>query len=243
MANMNTYIFLFGLFLLTLLLVWIFLRASGNGQNSKDTHRKRKKSSYSSGCLFSAFLSLIILCIILFVAVSRSYHAFTKEEPVAIVRCEKVKSDTADFKLIFIPVLKNQKKGQETFFIRGQQWTVGGHIIKWSNILNLLGLHSMYKLTRIEGKYLSAFDESANQATVYSLTENESDRLWKILYKYGHRLPFIQSVYGNTVYTYPSFRGEFRVFVTTSGFTIKFFGETNRIKREKTTVKQDKPER
>ena len=239
---MNTFIVLFGLFLVTLILAWIFLSVSGTNRNSKDS-RKRQKNSCSPGCLFSFLLSLIILCIILFVAASRSYHTFTKQELVGLVRCEKVKSDTADFKLIFIPVLKNEEKKQETFLIRGKQWAIGGHIIKWSNTLNLLGLHSMYKLTRIEGKYISVYDEKTNQATIFSLTENENDPLWKILYKYGHRVPFIQSVYGSTVFTYPSFSGEFRVFGTTSGFTIKFFGEPRRTLREEPSIIQDRPER
>ncbi len=243
LANMNTLIVLFGLFLVTLILAWIFLSVSGAGRNSENSSRKRRKSSCSPGCFFSFLLSLIILCIILFIAVSRSYHTFTKQELVGIVRCEKVKSDSADFKLIYTPVIKDQEKRQKTFFIRGQQWAIGGHIIKWSNTLNLLGLHSMYKLTRIEGKYISAFDEKTNQASVYSLTEKESDPLWKILYKFGHRVPFIQSVYGNTVFTYPSFNGEFRLFVTTSGFTIKFLGDSNRTKREETTINRDRPER
>jgi hypothetical protein len=242
LANMNTLIVLFGLFLVTLVLAWIFLSVGVTGRKSKDS-RKRQTSSCSPGCLFTLILSLIILCILLSIAVLRSYQAFTKEELVAVVRCEKVTSDSADFKLLFTPVIKEQEKEQETFVIRGKQWAVGGHIIKWSNSLNLLGLHSMYKLTRIEGKYISAYDERTNQATVYSLTEKESDPLWKIMYKYGHRLPFIQSVYGNSVFTYPSFRGEFRVFVTTSGFTIKFSGDSNRAKSEETTVTRDRPER
>lgn len=239
---MNTLIVMFGLFLVTLILAWIFLSVSVTGRKSKDS-RKKLKSSCSPGCLFTLILSLIILCILLFVAVLRSYQAFTKEELVAVVRCEKVASDSADFKLIFTPVIKEQEQREETFLIRGKQWAVGGHIIKWSNSLNLLGLHSMYKLTRIEGKYISAFDEMNNQPTVYSLTEKESDPLWKIMYKYGHRLPFIQSVYGNSVFTYPSFRGEFKIFVTTSGFTIKFSEDSIRGKKAVTTVTRDRPER
>ena len=112
LANMNTLIVLFGLFLVTLILAWIFLSVSGTNRNSKDS-RKRQKSSCSPGCLFTFILSLLILCVILFIAASRSYHTFTKQELVGIVRCDKVKSDSADFRLTFIPVIKNQEKEQK----------------------------------------------------------------------------------------------------------------------------------
>jgi len=242
LANMNTLIVLFGLFLVTLILAWIFLSVSGTNRDSKDS-RKKQKSSCSPGCLFTFLLSLLILCVILFVAASRSYHTFTKQQLVGIVRCEKVKSDTVDFRLTFIPVIKNREKEQQTFLIRGKQWAIGGHIVKWSNLVNFFGLHSMYKLTRVEGKYISVYDEKTNQPSLYSLTENERDPMWKLLYKHGHRVPFIQSVYGNTVFTYPSFSGEFRVFVTTSGFTINFLGDSKRTNREETFTPRDRPER
>jgi len=43
--------------------------------------------------------------------------------------------------------------------LRGQQWAVEGHILKWDDWLNLLGLQTMYKLTRVRGRYLRAEDE------------------------------------------------------------------------------------
>jgi hypothetical protein len=64
-------------------------------------------------------------------------------------------------------------------------------------------------------------DEINKQPTVFSLVAREEDPRWRWLYKYGHRLRFVDAVYGNTVYTYPSTEELFVVYVSTSGFTVK----------------------
>jgi hypothetical protein len=109
--------------------------------------------------------------------------------------------------------------------LRGQQWTIEGHILKWDDWLNFLGLRTMYKLTRVRGRYLRAADEMNEPATVYSLVANEDAPRWRWLYEYGARLPFVQAVYGNTVFTFPSESKSFDIYVTTSGFMIIERGE------------------
>jgi hypothetical protein len=51
------------------------------------------------------------------------------------------------------------------------------------------------------------------------LVVSEEDR-WRWLYEYGSRLPFVQAVYGNTVFTFPAEGKVFAIYVTTSGFMI-----------------------
>jgi hypothetical protein len=111
--------------------------------------------------------------------------------------------------------------GAQGFLIKGDQWSVEGDVLKWEDWLTLLGLHTMYKLTRVRGRYLDTRQEIDNTPTVYSLVENQEDAEWRWLYKYGHRLPFVTAVYGNTVFTYPSREETFQIYVTTSGFMLQ----------------------
>jgi hypothetical protein len=104
--------------------------------------------------------------------------------------------------------------------LRGQQWSVEGHILTWDPWLNFLGLKTMYKLTRVRGRYLRADEEMSKPATVYSLVANEEDPRWRWLYIYGPQLPFVQAVYGNTVFTFPVEGKTFAIYVTASGFMI-----------------------
>jgi hypothetical protein len=165
--------------------------------------------------LISASIALLFLG-----AFIQSYTAFTQRELAAIIHCKTVPGteDTMVLELVTreSPTITKNRR----YLLRGQQWTVEGHILKWDDWLNFLGLRTMYKLTRVRGRYLQADDEMNKPATVYSLVPNEDDPGWRWLYEYGPRLPFVQAVYGNTVFTFPSEAKTFDIYVTTSGFMI-----------------------
>jgi hypothetical protein len=165
--------------------------------------------------LISASMALLFLG-----AFIRSYTTFTQRELAATVRCTTVPG-TEDTMILEFATPKSPPANEiHRYLLRGQQWTVEGHILKWDDWLNFLGLRTMYKLTRVRGRYLRAEDEMGKPATVYSLVSNEDDSRWRWLYEYGPRLPFVQAVYGNTVFTFPSESKTFGIYVTTSGLMI-----------------------
>jgi len=51
--------------------------------------------------------------------------------------------------------------------------------------------------------------------------EDEEDFLWGILYDAGHKLPFVNTVYGNATFQMVDKPKRFDVFVTTSGFMLR----------------------
>ncbi|MBN1542354.1 hypothetical protein JW992_09435, partial [candidate division KSB1 bacterium] len=59
------------------------------------------------------------------------------------------------------------------------------------------------------------------KASAYSLVVEEESPFWRWLYEFGGKIPLVQSAYGNTVYTYPSFSDRFMIYVTTSGFIVE----------------------
>jgi len=105
--------------------------------------------------------------------------------------------------------------------LTGDQWFVRGDIVKWDNWLNFFGLHTMYKLNRVGGYYANPTREMKQKPTHYSLVHQEDSPKWRWLYKYGYELPFINDVYGNSVYKYPAMNKVFKIYVTISGFTIE----------------------
>lgn len=169
------------------------------------------------------FLWMAVSAAILFLAAFiQSYQNFTKEELVAEVRCVPLQENgAASMHLELIPVQAGQRLPPRSFLLNGDQWALEGDILKWDDWLNFAGIHTMYKLTRIRGRYVNYQDEINQPPSVYSLVEQEDDPRWRWLYKYGHQLRFVDAVYGNTVYTYPSQQNIFEVYVSTSGFTVK----------------------
>ncbi|HWP91574.1 MAG TPA: hypothetical protein VNN20_05195 [Thermodesulfobacteriota bacterium] len=156
-----------------------------------------------------------------FTAFIQSYQGFTKKELVAIVRSTPLDSGVDGMRIELKLVRNGEIEKAREFMIRGDQWSIEGDILKWKDWLNFLGLHTMYKLTRVRGRYVDTQEEIRNIPTVYSLVGNEEDPVWRWLHKYGHKLPFVTAVYGNTVFTYPSEEKTYAVYVTTSGFMMQ----------------------
>lgn len=163
-------------------------------------------------------LSAAVLFLLGFI---QSYTAFTHRQPAAMVYCAPAE-DSEDEMILWLVTFEPPTAGYLSHHrLRGQQWAVEGHILKWDDWLNLLGLQTMYKLTRVRGRYLRAEDESSKPATASSLVEQEEDPRWRWLYEYGARLPFVTAVYGNTVFTFPSDTKTFEIYATPFGFMIE----------------------
>jgi hypothetical protein len=168
--------------------------------------------------LLMFFLSTATLFLFAFI---QSYTAFTHRTHGATVYCT-AKSDVEDEMVLNLVTIDSSTGGHLRHYrLRGQQWAIEGHILKWDDWLTFLGLQTMYKLTRVRGRYLRSEDESSILPSAYSLVANEEDSRWRFLYEYGPQLPFVNAVYGNTVFTFPSATKTFHIFVTTSGFMIE----------------------
>jgi len=163
-------------------------------------------------------LSAAVLFLLGFI---QSYTAFTHRQLAAMVYCAPAE-DSEDEMALWLVTFEPPTAGYLSHHrLCGQQWAVEGHILKWDDWLNLLGLQTMYKLTRVRGRYLRAEDESSKPATASSLVEQEEDPRWRWLYEYGARLPFVSAVYGNTVFTFPSDTKTFEIYATPFGFMIE----------------------
>lgn len=168
--------------------------------------------------LLAGALSAAILLLFAFI---QSYTAFTHRALAAEVYCALVPGAKDEMTLWLVTFESPPFGYLSQYSLGGQQWAIEGHILKWDEWLNFFGLHTMYKLSRVRGRYLRAEDERSKPAMVYSLAMDEEDTRWHWLYEYGARLPFVSAVYGNTVFTFPSETKIFRIYVTTSGFMIE----------------------
>ena len=167
----------------------------------------------------AVFLWIAVSAAVLFLAAFiQSYKSFTKEELVAEVRCVPLEDGSGSIYLEISEIEGGRKRGSQEFILNGDQWALEGDVLKWDDWLNFVGLHTMFKLTRVRGRFVNYQDEISQKPSVFSLVKSESNPKWRWLYKYGYKLWFVSAVYGNTVYTYPAKGKVFEVYVTTSGF-------------------------
>ena len=178
--------------------------------------------------IFSALFAILLL--IAFLAVTlmlvsiqlliRSYKEFTYEKPVAVVIVKPAGNQKAKLTLV-------QSEGKDStlvkkeFNISGDQWIIEGDILKWKPYLNFLGLHSRYRLTRIEGRYLRIRDEKSKKRSLYALNEESQGNIWALLYRVAYKLPLVNTVYGSAAYQFSDRENIFLVYVTDSGFLIR----------------------
>ena len=167
------------------------------------------------------FLWLSVSGMILFMGFFfRAYHVLTYGKPVARIVTQAGESGAASL-LTLTQFGPEKTEISERFVVSGDQWMLEGDILKWANGLNFLGWHTRYRLTRLRSRYIEAKDEISREATVFSLVENEDHPLWRYLYRFGHKSPLVNTVYGNSVYQMSREDGRFLVYVGTSGFIVR----------------------
>jgi len=109
---------------------------------------------------------------------------------------------------------------EESYLLQGEQWTLGGDILKWEPWLAFTGVKPLHKLTRLSSRYRSAARESAGLRSDYDLNGGSSP-LWRCLYRFGPSLPLVDAVYGSAAYTDARPGGRWGVYVTHSGYLIR----------------------
>ena len=147
----------------------------------------------------------------------RSYHAFTLERPVAEILSEPLGAARTSL----ITVMQFHPPATRQFLIRGDQWMIEGDILKWDEWLNFLGLETRYRLTRVRGRYVSAYQETLEKPTIYSLAKDEHHPFWQCLYEYGHRVPLVSTVYGGAVFQIAGGPHRYLLYVGPSGFIVR----------------------
>lgn len=150
----------------------------------------------------------------------RAYHVFTNEEPVAEIIVWPLEN-AAISKMSLVHFFCTHSQKTRYLFIKGDQWMIEGDIIKWSNWLNFLGLRTRYRLTRLRGRYLDISSESHHPHTIHSLVDREDSPLWRYVYQYGPKLPFVSTVYGNAVFQASGKNRRYWIYVGTSGFVVR----------------------
>lgn len=187
----------------------------------------RRGGEQGIGLIQKAFILLISLLFItagsamLMTAMYlQAYRAFTHKEMVGIVEARKTNGVDYDIFLRFIPVEKGEKGEEKIYKIKGDQWAIGGDILKFDDWINFIGIHTGHKTTRIHGRYIKASDENTKQHTAYDINGG-TDAIWLYLYENSSKFPFVKTVYGNSVYTFPSDKDVYGVYVTTSGYSIE----------------------
>ena len=118
-----------------------------NGQ----IHRRRRRPHFKIGrAIGGVFVLLIAISLIWLTLLLESYIGLTSEIKVAQVHASTIANAPHEMNVELTLFDSNGNVSyHDSYLVNGDEWMLRGDIIKFPGWLNVLGLHSGYKLTRL----------------------------------------------------------------------------------------------
>jgi hypothetical protein len=107
------------------------------------------------------------------------------------------------------------------FIIAGDEIYIDAHILKWQPIVNLFGLHTVYELDRISGRYRDIEQERAAERTLYSLSQNKPVNLFGLRQRYTFLALLLDAKYGSATFIPVIQAAELELKVSTTGLLLR----------------------
>ena len=103
---------------------------------------------------------------------------------------------------------KGNTQSRQTYQVEGDMWALQADIVELNHWVNVLGVHSGYKVTRLFGERVDGVSPTQHQIMLNGgdgsfFTDIRNHKWWS--------KPFVRSAYGNAVISAP---GEFDVYVS-----------------------------
>jgi hypothetical protein len=164
-------------------------------------HRKyiRRRHVRAGRGVTGILLLLIAISLLWATFLVQSYLGLTGDIKVAVVRATPIANLQH---LMSVEMILYDKDGHQisdnTYGVMGDEWELQGDIIKFPSWMNVVGLHSGYKLTRLEGRYDNPDLERNNKHSVIVLNGGD-DNFFKTAQTQTWLSPFVEALYGNAV--------------------------------------------
>ena len=121
----------------------------------------------------------------------------------------------------FSATIRLAQGGQETYELAGDEIYADAHILKWKPIANLLGLHTVYELDRVAGRYRDLEQERSAPRTVYSLGRKRPVDLFGLRQRHAFLEPLFDAEYGSASFVPVSGPAELELRVSTTGLLVR----------------------
>ena len=148
----------------------------------------------------------------------RGYRALTREDVAARVAVRPLGAQR------FEATFRVPDRPEMTFELAGDQIYVDAHILKWTPMANVLGLHTAYELDRVAGRYDDIAQERSAERTIFPLGEERPVDLFGLRRRFTALAPLLDAEYGSGTFVPVTQPAELELRVSTTGLLIR---ETN----------------
>jgi hypothetical protein len=164
------------------------------------------------------FSLLMLVLSLLFGVISFSiqgYNALTKEEETVSVEI------TPEGEQLFTAGITYPDGFQKKYKLKGDEFYIDAHILKWKYPVNLLGLHTLYEFDRIAGRYSDIEDEKTKERTVHSIAKDRLIDIFNLRLQYSFLSFLVDAEYGSASFAAADKPKKMNVLVSTSGLLIR----------------------
>ncbi len=177
---------------------------------------KKKKFFGSIRNFVFAFLMLTLSLLFGTISISiRGYNAFTREELAASVEIIPVDEQLFVAQIIF------PDSSVKQYNLEGDEFYIDAHILKWKSLANIFGIHTLYELDRVAGRYSKIEDEANKNRTVYSIAEDKIIDIFDLRIKYPLLSFIVDAQYGSASFVAVDKHRKLNVMVSTTGLLIR----------------------
>lgn len=192
--------------LFALLFAWLLLR---------QLRKKRFLKATREFVLFTLFAALAALGFTLQMSIL-GYQALTHEELAARIEITPRPIEKQFEARVVFPDGRSQK-----YLLAGDELYVDAHILKWHGWINLLGIHTMYDLDRIGGRYYQLGDEQSQPRTLHSLSEEKTIDVFVARRENDFLAPFVDAEYGSASFVPADRVVHYDLMVSTTGLLLR----------------------
>ena len=145
----------------------------------------------------------------------QGYRALTHEQLVARITIKPIAGQRFEALFAF------PDGREQTFQLAGDEIYVDARILKWTPYANMIGLHTMWDLDRVAGRYRSIDQEKSETRTVYSIGTTQAVDLFELRKRFAAFAPLFDAEYGSASFVPAAQPAELELYVSTTGLLLR----------------------
>ena len=159
-----------------------------------------------------AALSLVVML--------QGWRAFTHKTHVAELQC--IEMGPHKLRVYLVPFDSDgARAATEIYDVDGDEWQVGGDMLRFRPFMTALGVQPVFRLSRVEGRWNSAADANAHKGTAFD--RSPPSLSWLGLYRGADKAPMrwiVDGAHGQAVSQLPDRRAVYDIYVTPNGYIV-----------------------
>ncbi|MEO7021837.1 MAG: hypothetical protein ABI234_16920 [Ktedonobacteraceae bacterium] len=185
----------------------------------KSGHLPRHKRLRLRRGMSGVLMIILAISLLWLTFLVQAYLGLTSDIVVARVKATSIANSPTGQPMMSIDLTLYDQNGhtasEQTYLVLGNEWMLQDDTIKIASWLNVVGLHSGYKVTRLEGRYDDPKLERNATHTVVELNGGDDGFFQHMHDWHGWISPFIDAQYGTAVFS--SADGTYDVYVSQTG--------------------------